>query len=111
MVLLHHIHTVFSSNIVILSLILAMAAAQSVDDQVTELPSCATTCLSKAAASVNCGAEDFACQCQDQDGIVGVLGRVSSQATCLISDCGISNATSESCLTFGGGEDSAEDEI
>jgi len=111
MMLLHHIHIALFSDILILSLIPAMAAAQSIGDQVAMLPTCATTCLSEAAANVNCGTGDFACQCQVQDGILGALGRVSSQGTCLISDCGISNATSESSLAFGGGEENAEDEI
>jgi hypothetical protein len=88
-------HAVILSFLVCVFLAVDPALSQSVDEQISSLPTCSTTCLAKAASNVNCGAGDFVCQCQHQDGIVGILGRVSSQATCLIGDCGISNATSK----------------
>jgi hypothetical protein len=93
------------SNALVLSFVVFFLSiecvfSQTLDQEIAALPTCSTTCLTKAAANVNCGAGDFICQCQHQDGIVGVLGRVSSQVTCLIGDCGISNATSEWRLPF-----------
>lgn len=84
-------------NIIIVLVLLSApnpAASQSIEAQIAALPACSTACLNKAATNILCGATDFVCQCANQEGILGVLGRVSSQASCLISDCGISNATS-----------------
>lgn len=87
------------SNALILSFLFFLSIesvlSQTLDEEIAKLPTCSTNCLSKAAANIKCGAVDFICQCGNQDGIVGALGRVTTQAACLLGDCGIQNATSE----------------
>ncbi|KAI1139174.1 hypothetical protein F5Y05DRAFT_340274 [Hypoxylon sp. FL0543] len=72
-----------------LSLFVAFAAAQnstSLPDLVSQLPQCASSCLSSAAQTAGCSAEDFTCLCGDKKesfissitGCIGLSGKCSS---------------------------------
>ncbi|GKT44801.1 uncharacterized protein ColSpa_04982 [Colletotrichum spaethianum] len=47
----------------IASLFVAIVAAETVDQLVAEIPTCAVNCIRDAAQSVNCDIQDFACSC------------------------------------------------
>ncbi|CAJ2502209.1 Uu.00g096030.m01.CDS01 [Anthostomella pinea] len=48
----------------LVALFAAVAAAETIDQLVAQIPSCATPCLASAAKSVGCGVSDANCQCE-----------------------------------------------
>lgn len=52
-------------KIVALSLLASLAAAETVQELTAELPSCAVTCINKAAQEQNCAADDQECKCKN----------------------------------------------
>ncbi|KDN60034.1 putative CFEM domain-containing protein [Colletotrichum sublineola] len=71
--------------ILTLGLLSGLAAAQSatstapssgssdVAGLVSQLPTCAVSCIEKAASSIGCAATDFACLCKSQDKLISTL--------------------------------------
>ncbi|KAK1705941.1 uncharacterized protein BDZ83DRAFT_552075, partial [Colletotrichum acutatum] len=45
------------------SFLAALVAAETIDQLVAEIPTCAVTCIRDGAQSVNCDITDFACSC------------------------------------------------
>lgn len=66
----------------------AAAASSDVSSLVSQIPSCADTCLDQGAAAASCGTTDYACQCEHQDTIA------SNATTCLVSSCSVSDISS-----------------
>ena len=85
--------------LIVLTLLLQSAVSQRLQEKIDKLPECSNNCIALAAEAAGCAADDFACQCQKSDSIIGVvgsvLGSVTSQNKCLMSDCGVVSATSE----------------
>lgn len=86
--------------LIALVLLLQTATSQRLQEKIDKLPECSNNCISSAATTAGCAADDFACQCQKSDSlleeIVGnVLGSVASQNQCLAKDCGAVDAASE----------------
>ena len=52
-------------KIVALSLLASLVAAETVQELTAELPSCAVTCINKAAQEENCAADDQQCKCKN----------------------------------------------
>jgi hypothetical protein len=65
------------------------------DTAISQLNPCANNCISKFAASIKCGATDYACQCAHPDAVIGPDKTFSPQGGCIFHDCGPPNATSE----------------
>ncbi|PVH83000.1 hypothetical protein DL98DRAFT_586151 [Cadophora sp. DSE1049] len=88
--------------LIVLTLLLQSATSQRLQEKIDKLPECSNNCIASAATAAGCAADDFACQCQKSDGIIGVvgsvLGSVTSQNKCLVSDCGVVSATSAQVL-------------
>ncbi|KAK6217051.1 hypothetical protein QIS74_07165 [Colletotrichum tabaci] len=61
----------------VVSLLAASVAAQTIDQLVEEIPTCAVTCIRDGAQAVNCDVTDFTCSCSK----VGEL--TSSVVPCL----------------------------
>ncbi|KAK2007727.1 hypothetical protein LZ32DRAFT_43972 [Colletotrichum eremochloae] len=71
--------------ILTLGLLSGLAAAQSgtpttpssgssdIAGLVSQLPTCAVSCIEKAASSIGCAATDFACLCKSQDKLISTL--------------------------------------
>jgi hypothetical protein len=64
-----------------LSLLVAVATADDITQLVTQIPSCALTCLVTAAASVNCAITDYSCQCSNASALQ------ASATPCVQSAC------------------------
>ncbi|KZL63207.1 cfem domain-containing protein [Colletotrichum incanum] len=47
----------------IISLLAAVVAAETVNELVDQIPTCAVNCIRDAAQTVNCDVQDFACSC------------------------------------------------
>ncbi|KFY06323.1 hypothetical protein V492_08076, partial [Pseudogymnoascus sp. VKM F-4246] len=91
-----------------LALIAAVAAATSVAAQdvagiVSQIPSCALTCIATAAAGQSCSITDYKCQCSKMSAIQ------ASATPCVTSKCKPDDAlkvlslTGELCKKVGGG--------
>ncbi|KAF3762931.1 hypothetical protein M406DRAFT_264376 [Cryphonectria parasitica EP155] len=70
---------------------ISLASAASSDSNVTaiasQLPSCATSCLTTGAASAGCGATDYSCQCDNK-------ATIETNATsCLTTSCSVTDIT------------------
>ncbi|KAI5925161.1 hypothetical protein F4810DRAFT_91612 [Camillea tinctor] len=66
-----------------LALFVALVSADSVQDLVSQIPSCAKTCLDNASTTIGCATTDLACQCDKKTdltkaAIVCVQGACSS---------------------------------
>ncbi|OHE97588.1 hypothetical protein CORC01_07203 [Colletotrichum orchidophilum] len=48
---------------IVASFLAVLAVAETVDQLVAQIPTCAVTCIRDGAQSVNCDVEDFACSC------------------------------------------------
>ncbi|KXH38827.1 hypothetical protein CNYM01_06006 [Colletotrichum nymphaeae SA-01] len=48
---------------IVVSILAALVAAETIDQLVAEIPTCAVTCIRDGAQSVNCDITDFACSC------------------------------------------------
>ncbi|ELR04839.1 hypothetical protein VC83_03658 [Pseudogymnoascus destructans] len=95
-----------------LALIAAVAAATSVAAQdvagiVSQIPSCALTCIATASAGQSCAITDYACQC-------GKMSAIQASATpCVTTKCKPEDAlkvlslTSELCKKVGTGSSSS----
>ncbi|KAI9053855.1 hypothetical protein LZ554_002802 [Drepanopeziza brunnea f. sp. 'monogermtubi'] len=82
------------SNAVIILLMLSGAGASSqIQEKIADLPACSNNCMIRAATSSGCAPDDFGCQCQKQDGLIGTTGGMTSQNACLMEDCGAANTT------------------
>ncbi|KAK1983295.1 CFEM domain-containing protein [Colletotrichum cereale] len=55
---------------------------------VSQLPTCAVSCLDKAASSIGCGPTDFACLCNSQDKLISTLTPCVLTAGCSSDDIG-----------------------
>ncbi|WQF88212.1 Putative extracellular membrane protein, CFEM [Colletotrichum destructivum] len=74
---------------IVVSLLVASVAAQTIDQLVEEIPTCAVTCIRDGAQAVNCDVTDFTCSCSK----VGEL--TSSVVPCLAtSGCNSSDQAS-----------------
>ncbi|KAI2463367.1 hypothetical protein F4781DRAFT_416897 [Annulohypoxylon bovei var. microspora] len=76
-----------------LSLFAAFVAAQnstSLPDLVSQLPSCAASCLASSAKSAGCSAEDFTCLCGDNKStfISSITGCIGFSSECSQDDIG-----------------------
>ncbi len=85
----------FNSFTLIVLLLLRFVTSQRLQEKIDKLPECSNNCITKAAADTGCGADDFGCQCQKTDSIIGIVGGFASQNSCLRQDCGAIDATSE----------------
>lgn len=79
----------------IVLMLLRFTTSQRLQEKIDKLPECSNNCITKAAADAGCGADDFGCQCQKADNIIGIVGAITGQNACLRQDCGAINATSE----------------
>ena len=52
-------------KLVALSLLASLAAAETVQELTSELPSCAVTCINNAARDNNCATDDQECKCKN----------------------------------------------
>lgn len=76
-----------------LALLASAAAADSVQELVSELPACAKKCLDDASAQIGCSATDVKCQCGKftdlTDAAIGCLSLTCSSdelsGTCVFS--------------------------
>ncbi|KAK1574179.1 uncharacterized protein LY79DRAFT_524421 [Colletotrichum navitas] len=66
--------------IITLGVLSGLAAAQSAPSGstglaglVSQLPTCAVSCIERAASSIGCGATDFACLCKSQEKLISTL--------------------------------------
>ncbi|KAH7370795.1 hypothetical protein BKA65DRAFT_24553 [Rhexocercosporidium sp. MPI-PUGE-AT-0058] len=88
--------------LILLTLLLHSVNSQRLQEKIEKLPSCSKNCIASAAQTAGCAADDFACQCQKPDSLLGlvgnVLGSVTSQNLCLVNDCGIADAASVQLL-------------
>ncbi|KAF6799435.1 hypothetical protein CSOJ01_12497 [Colletotrichum sojae] len=83
-----------------LGLLSGLAAAQSVTTTaassgstdlpglVSQLPTCAVTCISTAAADIGCSATDFTCLCQSQEDLIKKLTPCVLTAGCSTDEIG-----------------------
>lgn len=77
------------------ALLIAATAGLASAQCVSDIPSCAQSCIEDAAASAtSCGAQDFECQCTTANQ-AAIQGAATS---CVISACGADVAVSM-CLT------------
>ncbi|KAM0809183.1 hypothetical protein AB5N19_09526 [Seiridium cardinale] len=76
------------------SLLVAVAAADSVDQLVTQIPSCALTCLISGSSKVGCAVTDYACQCNNASALQDDV------TPCVSSSCSASDAAT--ALTVSG---------
>lgn len=85
--------------LIVLTLLFQSATSQRLQEKIEKLPDCSSKCIASAATAAGCAADDFACQCQKSDSILGavanVLGSVTSQNDCLRDECGVLSAASE----------------
>ncbi|KAK0122354.1 hypothetical protein ONS95_010595 [Cadophora gregata] len=88
--------------LIVFTLLLHSVTSQRLQEKIAKLPGCSNNCIASAATAAGCAADDFACQCQKPDSILGVvssvLGSVTSQNKCLVTDCGIVTAASAQVL-------------
>ena len=70
------------------SLFTAIVAAESIDQLVSEIPSCATTCLSDAATKAGCAVDDYTCQCAN------ILDITTNAVPCVSGACSSDDLTS-----------------
>ncbi len=63
-------------------------AAQDINTLISEIPSCALTCLLTGASDAGCGTSDYACQCSNQSTIQ------TSAEPCLTKACSTSDIAS-----------------
>lgn len=68
----------------------AASSSSSVSSLVSEIPSCATSCLDQGAAAADCGTTDYSCQCKNQATIS------TNASSCLASSCSVSDISSKS---------------
>ncbi|KAI1452173.1 hypothetical protein F4805DRAFT_45701 [Annulohypoxylon moriforme] len=98
-----------------LSLFAAFVAAQnststSLPDLVSQLPSCAAGCLSSAAKSAGCSAEDFTCLCGDKKDsfISNITGCIALSSGCSSDDIGkLSTLAPEICTAVAANPDAS----
>ncbi|KAI1363820.1 hypothetical protein F5Y08DRAFT_231591 [Xylaria arbuscula] len=76
-----------------LSLFAAVAAAESIDQLVAEIPSCATTCLNDAAKKAGCAVDDYTCQCTN------ILSITTDALPCVSGACSTDDLTKTSETT------------
>ncbi|KAK5628898.1 hypothetical protein RRF57_004613 [Xylaria bambusicola] len=77
-----------------LSLFVAAVAAESVDELVKQIPSCATTCLNDGAKKVGCAVDDYKCQC-------GKITDITSDAIpCVSAACSSDDLVSKYPICF-----------
>ncbi|RYP74126.1 hypothetical protein DL771_003184 [Monosporascus sp. 5C6A] len=63
------------------SLFASLAAAQSVQELLEQIPSCARPCLANASRTIGCAVDDNACQCRNADELT------SEAIFCVSTDC------------------------
>ncbi|KAI1814007.1 hypothetical protein GGS20DRAFT_440289 [Poronia punctata] len=86
----------------LLSIFVAAAAAKSIDEIVSEIPSCAKPCLDDASKDAGCDVDDHKCQCKSIDAIT------KSALVCLTTKCEgedlktASKVSGELCLAVAG---------
>ncbi|KAI1476063.1 hypothetical protein F4774DRAFT_262246 [Daldinia eschscholtzii] len=86
-----------------LSLFVAFAAAQNstLPDLVSQLPSCAASCLDSSSESAGCSSTDFTCLCSEdkrQSFITSISGCIGFSAKCSQDDIGkLSTLAPEIC--------------
>ncbi|KAI0528310.1 hypothetical protein F5B22DRAFT_584566 [Xylaria bambusicola] len=76
-----------------LSLFVAVVAAESVDQLVKQIPSCATTCLNDAAKKAGCAVDDYKCQCDK------ILDITTDAIPCVSGACSGDDLTKTSQVT------------
>ncbi|KAL7622851.1 hypothetical protein AAE478_006530 [Parahypoxylon ruwenzoriense] len=70
-----------------LSLFVAVAAAESVQELISQIPSCAKPCLDSASTSIGCSTTDNKCQCSNINNLIQeAAGCVST--SCSANDLG-----------------------
>ncbi|GAP84600.1 putative CFEM domain-containing protein [Rosellinia necatrix] len=81
-----------------LSLFVALAAADSIDDIAAKIPACAKTCLNDGSTAAGCAVSDHKCQCSEIDAIT------KNSILCITSSCDgddlneTTKVTTELCL-------------
>ncbi|RYO88897.1 hypothetical protein DL764_008665 [Monosporascus ibericus] len=63
------------------SLLASLAAAQSIQELLQQIPSCAIPCLADASQAIGCAVNDNACQCRKADELT------SEAIFCVSTDC------------------------
>ncbi|OLN89986.1 hypothetical protein CCHL11_07217 [Colletotrichum chlorophyti] len=58
------------------------SSSTSLPDLVSQLPTCAVSCLSSAADTIGCSATDFSCLCQSQEKLISTLTPCVLMAGC-----------------------------
>ncbi|KAI1085194.1 hypothetical protein F5B20DRAFT_521326 [Whalleya microplaca] len=76
-----------------LSLFVAVAAADSVSELISQIPSCAKPCLDDASTKVGCSTTDNKCQCSKMDDLT------KQAITCVSTSCAASDLTKVSELS------------
>ncbi|KAI0427604.1 hypothetical protein F5Y09DRAFT_315713 [Xylaria sp. FL1042] len=83
---------------VVLSLFVALAAADSLDDLAAQIPSCAKTCIDDGAKKAGCASTDYTCECSN------ITSITANAFSCVSSSCSAddlqktTDATTSLCL-------------
>ncbi len=86
----------------VVSLFVALAAADSLDDIAAQFPSCAKTCLEDGSKQAGCATTDYSCQCSKVNEIT------TNSLQCITAGCStdditstfLTNPTRHICKTF-----------
>lgn len=78
-----------SSVSVITTLLITVGSAQSINDYLTQIPSCALTCIAAGATASGCGSTDYNCICGTARPIV-----IKNITPCIASGCSVPDALS-----------------
>ncbi|KAI1394375.1 uncharacterized protein F4822DRAFT_424854 [Hypoxylon trugodes] len=68
-------------------------AAQSAQQLISEIPSCAKPCLDKASQAIGCSTTDNKCQCSKMDDLT------TQAITCVSSECSVDDLTKATQLS------------